>query len=142
MSRMMSLYFYEPVEQQGGKVVWRVADVNDDVVIRCDTQDEARKLCLRRNSQLLWPEDDHYQNLFAKAVEENRAPGLMATNVFDLQWESDMRAIKRWHDAGNDPMVWPDRTNLSVWLMEELQRAETERDLLRAMIVPSDDASG
>lgn len=35
---------------------------------------------------------------------------------------SDMRAIKLWQDAhpGNDN-VWPDRTNLVVWLMEQVK---------------------
>jgi hypothetical protein len=40
--------------------------------------------------------------------------------VFDLQWKADQRAIKRWQEAhpGND-LVWPDRADMVVWLMEE-----------------------
>lgn len=40
--------------------------------------------------------------------------------VFDLQWEADQRAIKRWQAAhpGHD-MVWPDRADMVLWLMEQ-----------------------
>lgn len=43
--------------------------------------------------------------------------------VFDHCWEADQRAIKRWQAAhpGNDN-VWPDRADLVVWLMEQLER--------------------
>jgi hypothetical protein len=57
--------------------------------------------------------------------------------TFDLRWDADMRAIKRWQAAnpGND-LVWPDRADLVVWLLdrdaeraaklkEELQRYTT-----------------
>jgi hypothetical protein len=40
---------------------------------------------------------------------------------FNLRWDADMRAIKRWQEAhpGND-MVWPDHADLVVWLLERL----------------------
>lgn len=40
--------------------------------------------------------------------------------LFDLEFEADQRAIKRWQEAnpGND-LVWPDRANMVVWLMEQ-----------------------
>ena len=51
---------------------------------------------------------------------------------FNLRWESDMRAIRRWQEAhpGNDN-VWPDHTDLSVWLMGE---RDTYARLLRDVI--------
>lgn len=41
--------------------------------------------------------------------------------TFDLRWEADQRAIKRWQAAhpGND-LVWPDHADLVVWLLEQL----------------------
>ena len=41
--------------------------------------------------------------------------------TFDLRWDADMRAIKRWQDAhpGND-LVWPDHADMVVWLLEQL----------------------
>lgn len=44
--------------------------------------------------------------------------------LFDLQWEADMRAVKRWREAhpGND-LVLPDRANMVVWLMEQYDKA-------------------
>lgn len=40
--------------------------------------------------------------------------------IFDLQWEADQRAVQRWQQAhpGND-LVWPDRADLVVWLLEQ-----------------------
>ncbi len=42
-------------------------------------------------------------------------------HTFDLRWKADMRAIDRWQQAhpGTDH-VWPDHTDLCVWLMEWL----------------------
>ena len=44
--------------------------------------------------------------------------------LFDLQWEADRRAVKRWQEAnpGND-LVWPDRADMVVWLMEQHDKA-------------------
>ena len=40
--------------------------------------------------------------------------------AFDLRWNADQRAIKRWQEAnpGND-LVWPDHADLCVWLLNE-----------------------
>jgi hypothetical protein len=40
--------------------------------------------------------------------------------TFDLRWDADMRAIKRWQEAhpGND-LVWPDHVDLVMWLAEQ-----------------------
>lgn len=39
---------------------------------------------------------------------------------FDLRWKADRRAIRRWQQAhpGNET-VWPDHTDLCVWLMDQ-----------------------
>jgi hypothetical protein len=40
---------------------------------------------------------------------------------FDLRWNADMRAIKRWQAAHpGKELVWPDHADLVVWLMEQL----------------------
>jgi hypothetical protein len=42
--------------------------------------------------------------------------------TFDIRWEADMRAIKRWQAAHPDSeLVWPDHADLVVWLMGELE---------------------
>lgn len=48
--------------------------------------------------------------------------------TFDLRWNADMRAIRRWQAAhpGND-LVWPDHADMVVWLMEELDKQRTGR---------------
>lgn len=40
---------------------------------------------------------------------------------FDLQWDSDMRAIRMWQEAnpGND-LTWPSNDRLCFWLMLQL----------------------
>ncbi len=41
---------------------------------------------------------------------------------FDLRWDADMRAIKRWQAAhpGND-LTWPDHADMVVWLLEQIE---------------------
>ena len=39
---------------------------------------------------------------------------------FELRWKADMRAIKRWHEAGGNEMTRPDHADLCVWLMGQL----------------------
>jgi hypothetical protein len=46
---------------------------------------------------------------------------------FSLRWEADMRAIKIWQEKTGRTMVWPDHTDLLVWLMEQLDDAERAR---------------
>lgn len=48
--------------------------------------------------------------------------------TFDLRWKADMRAIKRWQAAhpGND-MVWPDRADMVVWLLDEMEKCVGEK---------------
>lgn len=69
---------------------------------------------------------DEFQKLrdeLAQAKED--AESLQFT--FDLQWEADMRAVKRWREAhpGND-LVLPDRCNMVVWLMEEYAKLRSQ----------------
>lgn len=38
---------------------------------------------------------------------------------FDLRWKADMRAIRRWQEAGpGRDLTWPDHADLVVWLLE------------------------
>lgn len=40
---------------------------------------------------------------------------------FHLRWRCDLRAIERWQQAHPDrDHVWPDHTDLLVWLLEQL----------------------
>ena len=48
--------------------------------------------------------------------------------TFDLQWAADMRATKRWRDAGEGrDLTLPDRADLVVFLLEKLEDAEAVR---------------
>jgi hypothetical protein len=64
------------------------------------------------------------------AAAKEEAESLQAT--FDLQWEADQRAIKRWQAAhpGND-LVWPDRADMVVWLMEKHAKLAALRESAR-----------
>lgn len=51
---------------------------------------------------------------------------------FELRWNADMRAIKRWRAAhpGRE-LTWPDHADLCVWLLDQwdgLRLAMEERD--------------
>lgn len=47
--------------------------------------------------------------------------------TFDLRWKADQRAIKQWQEAhpGND-LVWPDRCDMVVWLLDQLDEVRKE----------------
>lgn len=53
--------------------------------------------------------------------------------AFDLRWAADQRAIASWQAAhpGND-LVWPDRADLVLWLIERTDRAEQSASALAA----------
>src|SRR5262245_39999824 len=51
---------------------------------------------------------------------------------FEIRWNADMRAIKKWHEAGGDPMTWPDHADLCVWLMGQRNEALNHATRLRA----------
>jgi hypothetical protein len=46
--------------------------------------------------------------------------------LFDLRWDADMRAIKRWQAATGRKLklTWPDHVDLVVWLVEQLEETE------------------
>lgn len=60
---------------------------------------------------------------YAEAVAQQELEELNST--FDLMWEADMRAIMIWQKAnpGNE-LVWPDRSKLTLWLIERAEAAE------------------
>jgi len=47
-------------------------------------------------------------------------------SLFDMRWATDMRAIKRWQEATGRDRTWPDATDLTVWLLEQLDELEDE----------------
>lgn len=66
---------------------------------------------------------------------------------FDLCWNANMRAIKRWQEATGRTLVLPDHTDLCVWLLEQNDaqaRTIAERDAriecLSEMCIAAQDA--
>lgn len=58
----------------------------------------------------------------AKLIRE-RENASELERLFEMQRAADQRAVKRWRDAHQDRVrVLPDRTDMVVWLMEELDR--------------------
>jgi len=57
--------------------------------------------------------------------------------LFNLRWDADMRAIKRWQAAhpGND-LVWPDHADMVVWLLEVANRQHEALKAVRAFFHP------
>lgn len=53
------------------------------------------------------------------AVDEGDA----LQRTFELRWEADRRAIKRWQAAHpGKELTWPDHADLMVWLLDECER--------------------
>ncbi|WP_439372966.1 hypothetical protein [Bradyrhizobium sp. DASA03120] len=68
-------------------------------------------------------EPTELENLRAElAAAKEQAAELQ--DIFDLQWDADMRAVQRWRAAnpGNE-LVLPDRANLVVWLLGMVERS-------------------
>ncbi len=53
--------------------------------------------------------------------------------LFDMRWNCDMRAIKRWQEATGRTLTWPDHTDLLVWLLEQLEAAESALSIAGAL---------
>ncbi|MGY8665719.1 hypothetical protein Q3C01_25630 [Bradyrhizobium sp. UFLA05-109] len=72
-------------------------------------------------------EPSELENLRAEfAAAKEQAAELQ--DIFDLQWEADMRAVRRWRAAnpGNE-LVLPDRANLVIWLLGLVERSAPPR---------------
>lgn len=64
------------------------------------------------------------QTLLQMEVDELR-------HIFDLVWSADMRAVKRWQDAGaaigeDRSLTLPDRSKLTEWLLNERDSARAK----------------
>lgn len=63
------------------------------------------------------------------AVEQERDK---LQRTFDLMWDADQRAIKRWQEAGEGrELTWPDRSKLTEWLLTERDAALADAKALR-----------
>lgn len=60
----------------------------------------------------------------AKTINDLRYNVWQEEQSKHLRWNADMRAIKRWHDAGGDELTWPDHADLVVWLLERLEKKD------------------
>ena len=56
-------------------------------------------------------------------------------DLFDLQYNADCRATKRWRESHPDsPTVLPDRCDMVVWLIGKLEKAEARAERLAAYV--------
>ncbi len=44
--------------------------------------------------------------------------------IFDMRWDADMRAIKRWQTETGKVLTWPDHADLVVWLLGKLEKQD------------------
>lgn len=77
------------------------------------------KMMILRQRNLIdrWVRQAFCEGLVARQSADERLADL--EELFDLTWEADMRAVKRWREAhpGNE-LVMPDRADMVVWLLE------------------------
>jgi len=54
--------------------------------------------------------------------------------TFEIRWQADQRAIKKWQEAhpGND-LVWPDRADMVQWLLSEMDKLRDELHKMREL---------
>ena len=65
---------------------------------------------------LYWEAVDRILELEAEVKEYQQS--------FDLQYDASMRGIKMWQEATGRDMVWPDKAELTAWLIERLDEKE------------------
>lgn len=85
------------------------------------TDENSAPLPMRLRDHL---ENDLADRAAAKADILHAAEHLEETeNSFNLRWDADMRAIKRWREAHpGKELVLPDHADLVVWLLGELEK--------------------
>jgi hypothetical protein len=44
---------------------------------------------------------------------------------FNVRWDADMRAIKRWQKDTGKELTWPDHADMVVWLLEQLEAVKS-----------------
>lgn len=64
----------------------------------------------------VWYQDDVHQVTFSRRCDLRAG--------FNLRWDADRRAIKRWQAATGNLLVWPDHADLCVWLLKRLDALE------------------
>lgn len=83
---------------------------------------------VKKERDELQREYDDAENSATAVIGELRAEVEEQKQSFDLRWNADMRAIKRWREATGVELTWPDHADLCVWLLEQLARVEGERN--------------
>lgn len=82
------------------------------------------------------PASDQFVHMVSRSFVEETAERLRELeHLFDLQWKSDMRAIKLWQEAhpGND-LVWPDKTKNTLWLLEQIESLQQQLERKTSVI--------
>jgi hypothetical protein len=100
------------------------AEEVEDLIERLHTRASIRRQIPNRKS-VQEAKPDRIAALFDEAgttmkeLLEEACKANQLQRLFDLRWEADMRAVKRWQAAnpGND-LIWPDRADLVVWLLD------------------------
>ena len=75
-----------------------------------------RSLCNRVNPEELDRVEDGINKLRAVVFEQE--------NIFNLRRDADMRAIKLWQEQTGEALIWPDHTDLCVWLLGRIDALE------------------
>ena len=73
----------------------------------------------RRVTELL-----EYNNSVLERARKAEAELAEMNRIFDLRHKADMRAIKKWHQAGGDSLTWPDHADLVCFLMLLIEKSQ------------------
>lgn len=92
----------------------------------------------RRRFQVSWSGNilDIAAQILISHVEKAKTDVASLQQTFDLRWDADMRAIKRWQAAGSDrELTWPDRADLVVFLLEQMDAMRKQFDARVAELI-------
>lgn len=67
----------------------------------------------------------------ARKLKEMHDAATEQEQSFDLRWNADMRAIKKWQETTGRTLTWPDHADLVVYIQGRLEAAERVIDAAR-----------
>jgi len=97
---------------------WRITTTTKERGGMMDTAERIKRIEKNREKLRALPQFHEDVTWLIERVQE-------LEKSFDLRWEADMRAIKKWQEAGGDELTWPDHADLCVCLMEQNDKKGT-----------------
>jgi hypothetical protein len=111
----------------GDNLCW----ITDPAQAKALPETEFLESCRRYRQQIADERGEFAEGKTIAQLEEDLATAkqdlIEFQQSFDLRWNADMRAIKRWQAAHpGKELIWPDHTDLCVWLLAQIDTKDAD----------------